>query len=296
MLSGEYFVLDGASALALPTHYGQDMTVTRGHHQSGMVWKSFDHQGSVWFEGFFSSEGKFTEGTDEDVGRGLEKIFDYILSVLPDFGNDKDGLLIETRLDFPREWGLGSSSTLIHNLAQWTGVNAYDILWNSMGGSGYDLACAEKNKPILYQIQNGRPFIQYAGFNPPFKQNLFFVYLEQKQNSRAGIKYYKEQSQNKNPEKIRDNISILTRRMINATTINEFENLVRHHEDLISGELKLPKVKNERFHDFWGEVKSLGAWGGDFILATSNRPYQETEEYFNLKGYPIFFSYNEIIL
>jgi hypothetical protein len=42
-------------------------------------------------------------------------------------------------------------------------------------------------------------------------------------------------------------------------------------------------------------MKSLGAWGGDFILATSDRSAKETWAYFNQKGYSVCFQYDEII-
>jgi len=51
LLSGEYFVMDGAEALALPTTVGQSMKVKyRQSYQPTLNWKSFDHTGKVWFE------------------------------------------------------------------------------------------------------------------------------------------------------------------------------------------------------------------------------------------------------
>ena len=64
-------------------------------------------------------------------------------------GND---IKFTTRLDFDPNWGLGSSSTLIANLAQWANVNPYELLKLTFGGSGYDLACATAEGPIYYQL------------------------------------------------------------------------------------------------------------------------------------------------
>ena len=51
LLSGEYFVLDGAQALALPTTVGQSMKVKYSHsYQPTLNWKSYDHKGAIWFE------------------------------------------------------------------------------------------------------------------------------------------------------------------------------------------------------------------------------------------------------
>ncbi len=50
------------------------------------------------------------------------------------------------------------------------------------------------------------------------------------------------------------------------------------------------------FSDYWGEVKSLGAWGGDFVLVTSKKPIEETREYFLNKGNDVFIPYAELII
>ena len=53
----------------------------------------------------------------------------------PDFLASETGYKIETTLTFPRNWGLGTSSTLINNIAQWANVNAFTLLNNSFGGN-----------------------------------------------------------------------------------------------------------------------------------------------------------------
>lgn len=281
-------------ALAVPTKYGQDMVVD-SKEEKGLRWQSFDSEGKIWFDGEFDiPSGKYIKGNDEGVGQTLEKMFEYILSIDPHFFNDKDGTLIKTHLDFPRNWGLGSSSTMIYNLAQWANVDAFLLLENSMGGSGYDIACAGSDIPILYQLQFKTPFTREAYFNPPFKDNLYFIYLGEKQNSRSGIKYYRKNV--KEDPKAISNISIITNRMINSTRLNEFQSLVKNHEKMMSSLLNIPRVKKERFPDYWGQVKSLGAWGGDFVMATSNESREKTEKYFLDKGYDVFFGYNELIL
>ncbi len=293
LLSGEYVVLDGAMALAVPTRYGQDMVVSQSKHQ-GLHWQSLDHEGKVWFDGQFNLDGEYIKGNDEGVGKTLEQMFQYIRTIHQDFFKDKNGFSIKTHLDFPRNWGLGSSSTMIYNLAQWANVDAFLLLENSMGGSGYDIACAGANYPILYQIQFKTPFTRNAYFDPPFKDQLYFIYLGKKQNSRSGIKHYRDKVGDQ-PQLI-SNISIITNRMLSATTISEFQSLVKHHEKMISSIINLPRIKKERFDDYWGQVKSLGAWGGDFIMATSKKSREETEMYFKAKGYDVFFAYDELIL
>jgi mevalonate kinase len=46
LITGEYLVLDGAKAFALPTKFGQSLIIEEGSDQ----WVSYDHDGSVWFE------------------------------------------------------------------------------------------------------------------------------------------------------------------------------------------------------------------------------------------------------
>ena len=89
---------------------------------------------------------------------------------------------------------MGSSSTLINNLATWAEVNPYELLAKTFSGSGYDLACAKHSNPILFQLQkNKNPFVEEVEFSPKFKDELFFVHLNQKQNSREGIQHYRQQ-------------------------------------------------------------------------------------------------------
>lgn len=294
LLSGEYVVLDGAMALAVPTRFGQSMQVTKGT-QAHLLWRSVDRNNQIWFEGEYDlSSGKYLRGTDKNTGYRLEQIWSYIQSVHPHFLSNKSGLIITTQLDFDRAWGLGTSSTLISNIANWANVNPYTLLENTFGGSGYDIACANSSTPILYQIQNGNPVSRTSLFSPSFKDNLYFIYLGQKQNSQESVRYYKEHVAN-NPRVI-SNISIISHRMVNATTASEFGALMEHHEHLMSDILNLPTVKEQRFQDFWGQIKSLGAWGGDFAMAVSQSSPEETLDYFQRKGYPIVFGYDEMVL
>jgi mevalonate kinase len=49
LITGEYVVLDGAKALALPTKFGQNLIIDEGNNEL-ITWKSFDKDGSIWFE------------------------------------------------------------------------------------------------------------------------------------------------------------------------------------------------------------------------------------------------------
>ena len=90
--------------------------------------------------------------------------------------------------------------------------------------------------------------------------------------------------------------SKLTKSIAESESLANFEYLVEKHEELVSKTLALPKVKVQYFRNFPGVVKSLGAWGGDFVLATSDWGYAKTKEYFNEKGFQVFLRYEDLIL
>jgi len=55
LITGEYTVLDGALALAVPTKYGQSLTVAP-IPENNIIWKSIDSENNVWFEDSFPIE------------------------------------------------------------------------------------------------------------------------------------------------------------------------------------------------------------------------------------------------
>jgi hypothetical protein len=57
--------------------------------------------------------------------------------------------------------------------------------------------------------------------------------------------------------------------------------------------LEIQTVKNSLFSDFNGTVKSLGAWGGDFVLVVSN---ENPTAYFKAKGFETIITYSDMIL
>ena len=220
------------------------------------------------------------------------EILTAIRQLQPGFLSRSQSLKATTHLEFPRLWGLGTSSTLIATLAQWAGVDPYQLLEKTFGGSGYDLACANAEGPIFYHREAGKPVVQGIDFSPAFSDQLYFVFLEQKQNSRKGIARYRQQQ---NPAPL-EAISQLSKAIAKSETLSEFSKLLEKHEALVSDFIRIAPVKKRLFPDFWGSVKSLGAWGGDFVLVTSEYSEEETRNYYNEKGYPVFLKYADLIL
>lgn len=299
LLTGEYLVLDGAKSLALPTKFGQNLEVQQIESPE-IVWASFTDKGDCWFEttidikklrlisASFYSDNK---GNADFIAETLLSILIEAKKMNTGFLETNKGFLVKTTLNFPRNWGLGTSSTLINSIANWAKVDAFKLLWNSFKGSGYDIACAQNNQPIFYSINNHLPVVEPIHFDPDFKEDLFFIHLNQKQDSKEGIAKFRENKTHFENEVHR--ISAISLACAKATSSSEFSNLITEHEQIISSIIKIKPVKEKLFPDYFGAIKSLGAWGGDFILATGNKT---TPEYFKKKGYQTVLSYAEMIL
>lgn len=291
LITGEYLVLDGAQALALPTKFGQDFVVEKSD-QKGIQWKSFDADGSIWFEANISYEAIAQNlKTDNDsIQNTLVEILHAAYGMNSNF-LQVEGYQIITKLTFPRFWGLGTSSTLINNIAQWLSVDAFQLLWKSFGGSGYDIACAQNDQPIIYNISTENPHVSLADFKPKFTEALYFVYLNQKQSSKAAIASYKSKK-----GYLASEISLvnaITAAIQKTDDVKEFAQLLEQHEIILSGILELPTIKEKLFPDFPGTLKSLGAWGGDFILAVAE---SDPTNYFRVKGFDTVIPYHDMIL
>ncbi|GHC47615.1 Mevalonate kinase [Ulvibacter litoralis] len=297
LITGEYLVLDGATALAIPSHYGQSLTVIPSE-SNVLSWKSIDYKGNTWFEGNFSLKKGFlnvipTLEAESSIhiktAETLLKILQQAKKMNPSFLENETGWNITTHLDFPRDWGLGTSSTLINNIAQWANVDAYKLLDTSFGGSGYDIAAAQHKQPLLYTKHPEGPSIVTCTLAWDFTASLFFVHLNQKQDSKEGIARYKKASAN---AKQLEEISLISNNIIACKTLSEFESLLQQHEASISEIIQLPTIKQRLFSDYPNIIKSLGAWGGDFVLATGTASDQD---YFRKKGYTTIIPFSEMI-
>ena len=292
LLSGEYVVLDGALSLAIPTKYGQSLIV-EPIEKPILHWKSFDENKNVWFEQEFKLiENTFLEQVfDCDISNRLIQILNAVKTLKPTFLNNKQGYKIETQLEFAKNWGLGTSSTLINNIAKWANIDAFKVLEKTFGGSGYDIACAQYNSPLTYKLENKIPITKTVSFNPPFKEHLYFVHLNKKQNSRDGIKHYRDNKDNVNYTI--EAINNITKDMLSSKTLEHFQSLMVKHENLISNITNQTPVKTLLFEDFNGTIKSLGAWGGDFIMVAVKK---NPTRYFNDCGYKTIIPYSNMIL
>ena len=298
LLTSEYLVLDSVPALALPTKKGQWLFVKETDSEL-VKWKSYTEDNQCWFEtsitlplDMASQAEASTYGEHSSIHNTLVEILKVAQQLNPSFLTSGKGYEIETRLEFDQKWGLGSSSTLINNIAQWAKVDAFELLQQSFGGSGYDIASAQHDTPILYTRTENKPIVEEIQFAPIYKDKLHFIYLNQKQNSKDSIKHYQSL-----PLKDFDNaaaqIKEITSQIIACASIAEFETLINTHEEVISKIIKTPTVKSKLFSDYSRSIKSLGGWGGDFVLVTGTT---EEMNYFKEKGYHTIIPYSEMIL
>ena len=311
LLTGEYLVLRGALAMAMPLKLGQSMTVETRHGTS-LQWDAYQPDGP-WFSVTLNPKTlEFVDGNDQAKAEKLAQILKAVRKLNPTVF--EDNLHFETHLDFDPNWGLGSSSTLIANLARWAKVNPYELLKLTFGGSGYDIACASAEGPIYYQlsttesalrqaqgpkvvepVETPTPTVEPTNFNPSYANHLFFVYLGQKQSSSKEIKAFLEKTNPIDLQKDIEAVSEISRAVPKCQGLDEFAMLMQCHERIISRCIGQEPVQ-KRFPDFEGVLKSLGAWGGDFVLAVTEWDKDKVKAYFKKHGLEVVFGYKEIVL
>ncbi len=298
LLTGEYFVLAGAKALALPSRFGQRMEVLRGEETGVLQWESLDERGQRWLQARFTLPGLgLLSKAGSPLAERLQRILRQLTSLRGggDWLSPNDALLLRTHLEFPRDWGLGSSSTLLSCLARWAEVDVYALSDATFGGSGYDLAAAVASGPFFFRRENGRVEVEDAPFDPPFRENLYFVHLGRKQDSRQGIRRFEARRATCDAGLLKE-VSALGDAFSICRKAADFQQLMHQHEALVGRFLDLPLLQEERFADFSGAVKSLGAWGGDFALVCSPKSEQYVKTYFNQKGLEVLLPYEQLAL
>lgn len=296
LLTGEYLVLLGAKALAVPTKFGQTLEVSpvASAEDPQLHWISFDDQKQPWFNGTFSLKDFSILSCDDDaIGKRLQQMLSSCRALNPAFLVQEQSVKATSHLEFPRNWGLGSSSTVTNNLAQWANVDAMKLHFSISKGSGYDVAAAAYDHPIMYRLVDGNAEITAMEFDPPFKDELHFVHLNQKQDSAVAVKDFLSSLDEKEAEVHCHNIGVTTEAAIRFGRLTSFSSVLDNHEKLLSEILKTPTIKEQLFPDYPNTIKSLGAWGGDFVLAIGT---SEEMDYFREKGYNTVIPYNDMVI
>lgn len=310
LLTGEYLVLKGATALAIPLKYGQSMEVELlDKNENHIFWdasvkttnnsqQSTDLE-SKWFSAVLSKTDFSVINTDDiEKAERLSNILKNVKSLNNNVFTEENDYRFCCHLDFDPQWGLGSSSTLINNISEWANINPYLLLDSTFKGSGYDIACAKANGPIFYEVDRQQttnicPVVKTADFNPVFKDNLYFIYQGHKQNSGNEVKAFLDKKKSFESEIY--SITEISKILPDIQTLRDFCYFIKIHEDIMSSCLGQKRIK-KYFNDFEGEAKSLGAWGGDFFMVATEWEYEKVKNYFENKGHNIIFKYKDIVL
>ena len=280
LITSEYLVMKGAMALAIPAKLDQELNVI-STNSDFVNWKSFNKDNQIWYEEkFFLDKGALIyHGEKNKMSDLIVRLFDYIHK----FNKPEKSIGNEFiwKINFNINWGLGSSSTLINNLSKWAKVNPYKLLFSVFNGSGYDIACCDKSNPIIFQKKDNYLSVSDTTFKPNFLNNLFLIFLNKKQDTQKSVQNFLETDQSLS-EGI-NQINEIVHEIENVKDITTFESLIERHEKIIANILQMPTIQNEKFPDYNnGVIKSLGSWGGDFVLATGD---EKSVDYFEEKGF-----------
>lgn len=286
LLTAEYSVLRGALALALPTRQGQTLHITPSGDEH-LHWISKEANNETWLSADFLNDHSVLISSDTATAELLMKIVRSAQTLNPKF--NPFGLTATTKAEFNRAWGFGSSSSLVALIAQWAEVEALHLFFASQTGSGYDVAAALNDSPILYQLyKDKKAAITQTNFHPPFADELAFVYLDKKQKSDKEVARFSERV---TTDAQLNSISEITQKIVVCQYLSDFENLLQQHERLTAEMIGQRPIQENLFPDYSGVVKSLGAWGGDFVLATR---IADAQIYFPSRGYSTILSWREL--
>jgi mevalonate kinase len=295
LLTGEYLILFGSRALAFPVKYGQTMVVEETDLNPILSWRAYEPDG-LWFSADFSLPDLSIKDTSRmEQALYLQKLLKQIEKIKPGFFSGYKGLAITTTANFPVKWGFGTSSTLINNLAEWAKIDTFEFFYSVSKGSGYDLACAAIDKPILFQRDSsGKPIIRQIAFNKSYLSNMYLVYSGRKKTTEQHISQFLQRHRGLKEEIKR--ISHITDRILENDSLEEFIDLLKEHERITGAVLDEPPVQFEKFVSFNGVIKSLGAWGGDFLLTVSTENFNYITNYFEQFGLSTILPFSNTVL
>ncbi len=283
LLFGEYLVLRGAQSMALPLSSGQELQIT-ANPSGGIQWEAFEF-GNQWLTIHFSNDLKILETNDTEKARTAQKFLELISTNSTVTIRD---LHLRFDLDFHRHYGFGTSATLTSLLSQWSGVDPYYLMQQTFGGSGYDIAAATAAMPFIYSQEN--KIEKEFRLADAITSHLLFVYLGKKQISAGEVAAFKKKVTTK--DQLHE-MNQIVEAASQCTSIIDWEKLMMQSEALMSSILHFPTVKAQLFPDYPYAVKSLGAWGGDFVMATF-RDISEAKKYFQQKQKQPIFTFKEL--
>jgi len=275
-------LLHGADALVLPVVLGQHLEFTPNAGRGLLYWQALDDRGDTWLQASFTLKGRALS-TPNPGTKKLQHILQAAVRLSDRFL--PEGQVI-TRLEFDRNWGLGSSSSLYHLVGQWLAVSPLALFRAcEEPGSGYDLVAAGRDTPFLF-ARKGEKIMDISSL-PLVFQETWLVHLNQKQDSLKEVQRFRQRAVSLGSI---EEISNLSRALLGVKTTADLLSLWRAHEKCTGALIGMEPVQERLFPDFTGGIKSLGAWGGDFIwVAGPDAPH-----YFRQRGYTTVLPFAEL--
>lgn len=290
LLTGEYLILEGAVGLAVPLQKGQSMKVIEGQGAE-VHWVAKDHQGGKWFECKMNLIDFSIEKTNnEEKAAYLQSLIKSAAQLNSDFLSQWKKYKVTCELEFDPAWGLGSSSSLITNLAHWAELSPFELYFDTQQGSGYDVAAAMSDEPLLYQKIDDELSFETFEWNRELMDSMLVFYQGHKQSSLEEVRTWKSNRKWKQSDV--DQASTISESLAECEQVDEAVKLLRQQLKLMENILDRTAFDG-RFSDFQGVVKPLGAWGGDFGLAL-HPDVDYARQYLRKKNIDTIFSLGEI--
>ena len=90
-----------------------------------------------------------------------------------------------------------------------------------------------------------------------------------------------------------EKVNLIAEEIIKCKDLNQFEDLIVEHENIIANATSQEPIHQSVFSAYsQGKIKSLGAWGGDFILVTSKN---NDLSFFKNKGYNTILKLSDLV-
>lgn len=293
LLTGEYLVLYGAKALAMPVATGQSLI--HEHRNTGyyLQWTTLYRNAPVLelnFDENLNVQSCYPSDFDTSF---LINLLQAAKKLNPLAWKQLQESSLLANIEFSHNWGLGSSSSLISNIAWLFDINPYTLHFLVSKGSGYDIACARSKQAILYQLTDNRPIVHEVSYQPAFRDELYFIYLGKKQDSAAEVSRFLKSKTVASQDIL--TVGELTDAFLQAANGTGLSKVIREHEKLLSSYLGIKPIKEQYFSNFEGEIKSLGAWGGDLALVYWTQGEERLRNYFSNKNLYELTPFNELI-
>ena len=292
ILTGEYLVLYGADSFAVPTIPGQVLRIEDGGPAHELAWDT-RIRGRDWFRLKLDTDRfEIIDTNAHGIATQLIRLLRAAVSIN---GSTSwlQGKHAKAEIEFDMGWGLGSSSSLISNIAYWAEIAPFDLYRAVSSGSGCDIAASRTDGPLIYNLREGIPTSRKVVYKPEYLDKLGFAWLGRKQDSACSVKSFLDKAMVRQADI--DRISELGSAFPGAANLEALGQVIHEHEMILGGILERTPVRQALFPDYTGAVKSLGAWGGDLVLFTAPSGWEEAAGYFKRKGLELIFRFTELV-